>query len=80
LSEKLDTKRKSTENQLLFSRFPIGLFYPSAEQISCIVVPFDGPKSVFRQAHSFFENCIVTADADLDFLFHQILAIQRVIE
>ncbi len=57
-----------------------GLFYPPAEQISCIVVPFDGPEWVFRQAHSLFECCIVAADAELDFLFNQILSIQCVIE
>ena len=44
------------------------------------MVPFDGPEWVFRQAHSLFECCIVAADAKLDFLFHQILSIQCVIE
>ena len=43
-------------------------------------MPFDGPKRVLRQAHSLLEDRIVTADAELDLLFRQIVSVQGVIE
>ena len=43
-------------------------------------MPFDGPKRVLYQTLSLLEDRIVTADAELDLLFRQIVSIQRVIE